>query len=363
VHVGDAFEAAGFTPPFSPDNYTQVLRRASYQPYACRAENSDEVRAWQREFRAHLLSLLGIPRIAECAKGSKGSERVMGQVEVEDHIREEWLLETEPGFWVPFYLLKPKGVTEPRPLVLATHGHLKEGRHVYAGLAATEEERKENSAKDRDIAVQAVREGYIAIAPDMRGLGSLRRQPEKDKDANNSCERLQMQAMLFGRTLLGERVWDVMKLVDWAAQRDDVDSSRIAITGGSGGGTVSLFAAACDERISAAVPAAYFCSFEHSIGSIYHCACNYVPGILAAAEMYDVAGLIAPRPFLAVSAKKDPIFPFPAAQESFARLRRIYEAAGVGDRCEFFAADGGHRYYKEPVWPFIRRWFTSCDAV
>ena len=74
--------------------------------------------------------------------------------------------------------------------------------------------------------------------------------------------------------------------------------SRIAITGNSGGGTVSLFAAACDTRISVSVPGCYFCTFAGSIGSIAHCDCNYVPGILRLGEMHDVAGLIAARDFL-----------------------------------------------------------------
>src|SRR5690606_11410903 len=141
-------------------------------------------------------------------------------------------------------------------------------------------------------------EGYIAIAPDMRGFASLRLQRDIEKDANNSCQELQLRAYMFGRTLIGERVWDIQRLIDWASQREDVDPTRIAITGNSGGGTVSLFAAAIDERIQVAVPGSYFCTFQDSILSIRHCACNYVPGLARIAEMWDVAGLIAPRPFM-----------------------------------------------------------------
>jgi dienelactone hydrolase len=222
----------------------------------------------------------------------------------------------------------------------------------------TEAERKDLEAGERDVALQAVREGYVAIAPDMRGFAGLRRQPEIDKDANNSCRTMQMHAMMFGRTLIGERVWDVMRLIDYATTRPEIDTSRVAVTGNSGGGTVSLFAGACDERITVSAPSSYFCTFEHSIGSIRHCECNYVPGLLAVAEMNDVASLTAPRAFLAVAGRTDPIFPYEATQAAFERVKEAYTAAGVGERCELYTGEGGHRYYKAGIWPFMRRWLA-----
>ena len=100
---------------------------------------------------------------------------------------------------------------------------------------------------------------------------------------------------MFGRTLIGERVWDIMRLIDYATTRREIDAGRIAITGNSGGGTISMFAAALDERIGVSVPGCYFCNHVQSIGSIHHCMCNYFPGMATLAEASDIAGLIAPR--------------------------------------------------------------------
>ena len=47
--------------------------------------------------------------------------------------------------------------------------------------------------------------------------------------------------------------------------------------------------------------------------SIAHCIDNYVPGILNWAEMYDVAGLIAPRPLFSEAGEQDTIFPIAAS--------------------------------------------------
>lgn len=244
-------------------------------------------------------------------------------------------------------------MTGKAPLVITPHGHGKYGKATYVGLHLSDKERNDALAGDREIALQAVRQGYLAIAPDMRGFASLRRRQEIDADANNSCRHLQMHALLMGRTLIGERVWDVQRLIDWALTRDDVDPEAIVITGNSGGGTASLFAAAVDPRIRICIPGSYLSTFKDSIGTLHHCECNYNPGMLRHAEMYDVAGLIAPRPFLAVHGKDDPIYPIEAAQNSHARLKEIYKVFGAEAACALSVGSGGHRYYQADVWPFV----------
>ena len=77
----------------------------------------------------------------------------------------------------------------------------------------------------------------------------------------------------------------------------------------SGGGTCTLFSAALEPRIRAAMVSGYLNTFRDCIMSVSHCIDNYVPGILNWAEMYDVAGLVAPRPLFAESGEKDDIFP------------------------------------------------------
>jgi hypothetical protein len=245
--------------------------------------------------------------------------------------------------------------TNPLPLVLTPHGHSLAAKATYAGIWSSEEERQEIQEGQRDIARQAVDAGYVAIAPDMRAFGPLRRRSDRERNNNNSCRELQLHALLFGRTLIGERVWDIGRLIDYAGLRPEIDASRVMITGNSGGGTVSLFAAACDERIGVVVPSCYFCTFEHSIGSIHHCCCNYVPGIMLLGEMYDVAGLIAPRAFLAVAGRTDDIFPVDRVEFAFEKLSRVYQVAGAPERCRLSIGEGGHRYYKQDVWPFANQ--------
>jgi dienelactone hydrolase len=351
------------TKPFDLDSLVPVLAAEMPREFAFRASDAEGLRAWQNKFRPRLRATLGLGRIAErgiCPL----NPRKIGEVDCGSYIREELSIQSEPGFELPFYLLRPKQIAGPLPLVLTPHGHVVQarlnfGRDTYAGIAHGVDGEKRIQEGERDIGVQAVTAGYVAIVPDLRGFSGLRRASERNDKHDNSCRTLQLHNQLFGRCAVGDRVWDIGRLIDYAATRAEVDTSRIVITGNSGGGTVSLFAAAVDERIGIAIPSCFFCTFEHSIGSIWHCDCNYVPGIMTMGEMYDVAGLIAPRPFLAVAGKTDNIFPIESVKHAYQQLLRIYQVAGCADRCRLSIGDGGHRYYKRDVWPFVAEFIVS----
>ncbi|MDP9381620.1 MAG: alpha/beta hydrolase family protein [Chloroflexota bacterium] len=337
----------------SPDMYTPTLASETRRRFAFQATDQAGARQCQREFRAELENMLGLHHIEERGPAPL-TARMLSSEQLPGHIREEWTLETEPGFHVGFYLLRPLAAAGRNPLVITPHGHGGQARREYVGLYASDADRARIEAEELDVALQAVQEGYIALAPDMRAFANLRLPEDIQDGMDNSCRTLAMRALLFGRTLLGERVWDVRRLIDWAVQRDDVDPNAIVITGNSGGGTVTLFTGATDERVRVCVPVCYFCTFEASIGSIKHCECNYVPRMLQCAEMYDVAALVAPRPFLAVNGAQDPIFPIQATRDSFARLRDAYRVWGCQDSCKLGVGEDGHRYYKRLVWPFVR---------
>jgi len=67
----------------------------------------------------------------------------------------------------------------------------------------------------------------------------------------------------------------------------------------------------------------------------------------------DVAGLIAPRSLLTVCGKEDPLHSVTAISYAVERLKRIYEASEQADRYEHRWGEGGHRFYKKLMWPFV----------
>ncbi len=341
---------------YNAETHFENLYATVPREYEFQATSREELFAWQAVFRPKLREILGLDNMEADLAGYVPKAEQLEVLDMETHLRESWYLWVEPTVPLPFYLLRPKQIDGDVPLVLAPHGH--NHPHIYAGIAHTDSEESEMLEGERDIARQAaVEEGYIAIAPTTRAFGETRTESDKEANKTHSCRHQLVHSMLVGRTPIGERVWDMSRLIDWAVSALPVDASRIVITGNSGGGTVSLFAAACETRIAVAVPSCYFCTFEGSIGTIRHCECNYVPGVMRLGEMYDVAGLIAPRPFCAIAGREDRIFPIDHVELAYQRLKKIYEVAGVPERCELFIGEGGHRYYKAGAWPFVRRYF------
>jgi len=314
---------------------------------------------WQNQFRTSLHNLLGLDNMAaDLANYQPYAEKISTE-ELDDHIRESWYLWVESTVPLPFYLLRPKQEKDKLPLVITPHGH--NHPHLYVGIAEDEREGLEIQEGQRDIACQAVRQGYLVIAPTTRGFGETRTNTDKNNNKIHSCRTELMHDLLVGRTPIGVRVWDMSRLIDWAIGTQNVDDNKIAMTGNSGGGTITLHAAAIDTRISVAVPSCYFCTYVNSIGTIAHCDCNYLPGILRLGEMYDVAGLIAPRPISIIAGKDDKIFPIDYVRSAFDKLQIIYQAAGVADHCQLYVGQGGHRYYSDGAWDFVRDHFDRAN--
>jgi hypothetical protein len=162
-----------------------------------------------------------------------------------------------------------------------------------------------------------------------------------------------MHCLMAGRTAMGERVWDVQRILDWALARPDVDGRTVLMMGNSGGGMVTMFTAACDPRIGIAVPS---CSFAPSVGAagyIFHCDCNMVPGLLEIGGLAGVVGLVAPRHLLAVNGRLDPLFSSAEIERGAAEVRSVYQAAGVPDHFQHRWGPAGHRFYQDLMWPFV----------
>jgi dienelactone hydrolase len=195
--------------------------------------------------------------------------------------------------------------------------------------------------------------GIAALCVEQRAFGERREQNQQQACQYNECLDASMHALMLGRTMIGERVFDVDRALDYLASRDDVNMERVGVMGNSGGGTISLFSAALLDRIAFAMPSCYFCTFRDSIMSIYHCPDNFVPGLLPVAEMSDILGLFAPKPVVIVAGEEDEIFPIEGTRYAFKKLQQIYAAARVQENCQLVVGKGGHRFYADQAWPVM----------
>jgi dienelactone hydrolase len=306
-----------------------------------------DVVAWQRRLRRNLRDLLGYttaPKVPLNIRKIWQREHPLGLIE-------KIIFTSEPYADVPAYVCLPKTARPPYPFMICLQGHTT-GMHVSIGVEREDETQAMDVPGDRDFALGCMARGIAALCIEQRSFGERREQLQKQV-SSHGCHDAAMQALLVGKTLIGERVYDVERGIDALAARGDADMRRIGVMGNSGGGTTTIYAAALLSRLAFAMPSCSFCTFRDSIGSIYHCADNYVPGILKVADMADVLGLFAPRPVVVVAGREDGIFPFDGVITAFEQLRRIYAAAGAEEACHLVVGEGGHRFYARDAWPVM----------
>jgi len=277
--------------------------------------------------------------------------RVEFEEEHEQFREKRFIFASEAFADVPCHLLLPKTGTPPFPVVICLQGH-STGMHISLGRAKYDGDEK-SLGGDRDFAIQAVRQGYAALVMEQRCFGE--RKDCRHENVKQTCQHAAMVALMLGRTMIGERVWDVSRAIDALGEFPEVDRERIACMGNSGGGTITYFATCLEPRIKVAMPSCYVCTFRDSIGTIDHCADNYLPGVMRYFEMGDLAGLIAPRPLIVVAGREDGIFPIKAVYETYETIKKIYAAAHAPDKCALVIGEGGHRFYADDAWPVFKR--------
>jgi dienelactone hydrolase len=302
--------------------------------------------AWQTELRNQLRDIMAIPS----AWDRTVQPTIQRDSATEQYTMDRVEFEAEPGQTLPGYLLRPNKGKPPFPVMICLQGH-SPGMHISIGRARTDSEIA-SIRGGRDIALQAVRHGWAALAIEQRAFG------ERAVEGV-SCGDVALRELLKGRPLTGQRVFDVMRAVDFIATRSDLDAERIGCMGNSAGGTVSFYAACIDERIRLAVVSCSFGTFESTWLYKRHCACGYLPGLLKVADMPDLAGLIAPRHLMIVAGKKDGIARFDGVEKGSRTAKRCFAAAGCADHVVLLAAEGGHQFYPELAWPVIQKTCAS----
>ena len=189
------------------------------------------------------------------------------------------------------YLLVPKTGKKKYPAMVCLQGH-SQGAFISVGNHFREGGRKFKIEGDRDFAIQSVKNGFVTLALEQRCFGEREEKLLKQK-VDNRCWDATMHALMFGHTLISERIADVSRGIDLLRQMPFVDREKIGCMGNSGGGTITYYAACLEKRIKVAVPSCSFCTYGDSTMRIGHCMDNYIPRALKYFEMYDLAGLIA----------------------------------------------------------------------
>jgi dienelactone hydrolase len=333
---------AGKKPDFSP---SIVHRRLVTNAARKLAYDGGDVATWQRKARRKLRSLLGVAS----NEGSPLRPRRLWKRNTDLGTIEKIIFTSEPGADVPAYWCVPAGVEPPYRTFICLQGH-SSGMHNSIAVSADDEKTPIDVPGDRDFAIGAMRHGLAALCIEQRAFGE-REERDLPGRGEDRCHDAAMHAIMLGRTLVGERVLDVDRAIDYLASRGDVDTKRLGLTGNSGGGTVTIYASALLPRVKLAMPSCSLATYESSILSVFHCSCNYVPGILDWLDMGDVMGCFAPKPAIVVTGLTDEIFPIAGVRRAVRDARKVYKAAGAEKNITLLVGPQGHRFYGDLAWP------------
>ena len=322
---------------------------AENMPHELSFDENKDYETWRAQVKEKLSELLRMKIIEKNA--CPFNMKIEEDIQMDGYRRIRFVFESEKNAFVPCYLCIPDTGKEKYPLVIAQQGH-STGFHNSIGIKKYPED--ENYHPRGQFALQAVKNGYAALAIENRGMGE--RKTYRRNDGGLMCAYQGLSAIVLGRTTIGERIWDVSKALDLVGENfPQIDMDKIAMTGNSGGGTLTYYAGCMEDRIKIVAPSCGFCTFEQSILLVYHCACNYIPDMYKYFDMQDVACLIAPKRLGVLAGETDWPFRIAGVKDGYKTIEKIYEKAGVPDRCHLFVKDVGHYWTGTVEWDAINQ--------
>ena len=300
---------------------------------------------WRRRaayLREHILATAGLLPLPQ--KGPLNAQ-IFGEQRREHYSVYKVYFESLPGFYVTGNLYRPTGAG-PFPAILSPHGHWVYGRLENTDLTSA-------PARAMNLAAQ----GFVVFTYDMIGYNDSRQLPHtvshgSDADFGGRRENL------WGLSLAGLQLWNSIRALDFLESLPYVDRERIGCTGESGGGTQTFLVSAVDERIKVSAPVNMISL--HMQGG---CLCENQPGLRLDTNNVELAGTIAPRPLLMVSATGD--WTKETLDVEFPAMRRLYALVGAEDRVHAVRFDAEHNYNRdsrEAMYAWMARWLKNAPA-
>src|SRR5687767_2130236 len=287
-----------------------------------------------RYIREHILASAGLMPMPE---RTPLRPVVFGDVAHPDYIVSKVYFESVPGFFVTGNLYRPVGAG-PFPAILSPHGHWTYGRLENTPL---------NSGPGRAIGL--ARQGFVVFTHDMVGYNDSRQVTHTFGGRREN---------LWGLSLGGLQLWNAIRALDFLETLPYVRREGFGVTGELGGGTQTFLLAAVDDRVAVAAPVNMISL--HMQGG---CVCENQPGLRLETTNVEIAGMIAPRPLLMVSATGD--WTKNTMELEYPAVKRIYALAGAEDRVEGVRFKADHNYNRdsrEAMYAFMGRWLQKAPG-
>ncbi len=280
--------------------------------------------------------------------------RRVGRLERAGYAVEKVLFESRPHFYVAANLYLPSDRKCPAPAILVPCGHAREGKA---------------SPNYQRLAQGMVKQGFVVLVYDPLGQGERSQYwdyARGDSRIGLCCpehEYAGTQSLLVGVNLASYRIWDGMRALDYLCTRDEVDVTRLGCTGCSGGGTLTTYLVALDERLRAAMPVCYVTSREAwlATGQIADAEQVQDHAIARGIDQSDLLIAGAPRAIRIGAASRD-FFPIEGTRRAFEELKRMYALLGVEEAADLFVAEGEHGFsqsLREAAYQWFQLWLAG----
>ena len=303
---------------------------------------------WKRrrpEIKKQFLDMLGLEPLPP---RTPLRSRVTGGFERDGYRVENIVFESQPRLYVTGNLYLPTGEAAGAvPVIVYVSGHAPDpagAKYQY-----------------QHHGIWFAKHGFAAFVLDTIEFGEI-------PGIHHGTHNLEMWHWLsLGYTPAGVEVWNAMRALDYLETRPEIDAKRAGITGRSGGGAITWFTAAADERFQVAAPVHGTWSVgPHIVHDVVkeNCDCIYFWNTYQL-DLPLVGALIAPRPLNIVSAAKDGMFPPAGYHPVYECLRPVYEWFGAKEKLLAFDAETGHQdlpVYRKSANEWLNRWIGNGTA-
>ncbi len=273
--------------------------------------------------------------------------RIAGALERPAYRIEKVLFESRPGLVVTANLYLPRDLRAPAPAVLGSCGHSANGKA---------------SALYQGFCQRLARAGFVVLIYDPINQGERDQYaPLAEREAVRACtaahNMMGKQMELLGDFFGAWRAWDGIRALDYLLSRPEVDPTRVGLTGNSGGGTMSTWLWALDERFTMAGISCFITTFLRNLENELAADCEqYPPGVLTAPmlEMADFVIAAAPKPVILMGEQYD-FFDRRGFAEALGELQQFYTLWGAPRDCVgSYLGPASHGYWREPQEAMVR---------
>ncbi|MHC4176297.1 MAG: alpha/beta hydrolase family protein [Planctomycetota bacterium] len=319
-------------------------RDAEYE----KLKTPEQLAAYQQRMREFFVAALG-----GFPERTPLSPKVVAKEDRDGYRIEKIIFQSQPRHFVTAVLYLPDA-EPPYPGVLVPCGHSGNGKAAEPYQRAS---------------ILLAKSGMAALCYDPIDQGERFQLLDDDGKpvigGTTAHSALGIGSTLLGRNTATYRIWDGMRAIDYLRSREEVDPEQIGCTGNSGGGTLTSYLMALDQRIRCAAPSCYLTSLRRLTETIgpQDAEQNIHGQIAHGMDHADYVLMRAAKPTLMCVATRD-YFDIDGAWSSFRQAKRFYTRLGFAERVDLIESDAGHGFNSQlrtGAVRWMRRWLLGVD--